>query len=124
MINRPEIVAEVRAVFEHYETALRAHDISTLNQFFFPDEVTVRYGLAEQNYGFAAICTYRKLAAPIVPGRTLTNTVITTVGTEMACVSTEFTLPGTVLVGRQTQTWIRTGAGWKIIAAHVSAIPA
>jgi hypothetical protein len=56
------------------------------------------------------------------PGRQLQNTVITTFGMDTASVATEFTAPDTSLIGRQTQVWIRFADGWKIIAAHVSAI--
>jgi hypothetical protein len=35
-------------------------------------------------------------------------------------VSAEFTDPASAQLGRQTQTWVRTEAGWKIAVAHVS----
>ena len=50
------------------------------------------------------------------------NTVINSVGADVAVVSTEFTAPNTSKVGRQTQTWVRFATGWKIVAAHVSQI--
>jgi hypothetical protein len=55
-------------------------------------------------------------------GRRLTNTVINSVGANVAIVSTEFTAPDTTKIGRQTQTWVRFATGWKIVAAHVSQI--
>jgi hypothetical protein len=42
-----------------------------------------------------------------------------TFGTDAAVVNVEFD-EGTDAVGRQSQTWIRTEAGWRIIAGHVS----
>lgn len=121
-INRPEILSEVSDAFLRYETALLTHDVDVLNEFFWEDGAAVRYGLEGQSYGFEAIHAYRKKAAPLNPGRKLSNTVITTYGTDAASVCTEFSIPGAPLLGRQTQTWIRFQRGWKIVAAHVSAI--
>ena len=35
-------------------------------------------------------------------------------------VTTLFRYPSSASVGRQTQTWLRTAVGWRIIQAHVS----
>jgi len=121
-INLPEVVAEVSDAFLQYETALLANDVTLLNDFFLDSTHTVRYGLAEHSYGAAAIRAYRKQATPVDARRRLSNTIITTIGRDAASASTEFSIPGSELVGRQTQVWARTASGWKIIAAHVSAI--
>lgn len=123
LINDAAVVDEVRAVFMKYEAALLANDVQELNDFFFDSEVTLRYGLTEHSQGVAAIRAYRKYAVPVDPRRKLNNTVIATIGHEVASVCTEFSIPGSALVGRQSQTWLRCSNGWKIIAAHVSAIP-
>jgi hypothetical protein len=39
-------------------------------------------------------------------------------------VSTLFGYPGQAIEGRQTQTWVRLAEGWRIVAAHVSEVPA
>jgi hypothetical protein len=122
-LNLPEVVSEVQQAFMQYEAALVANDVNALNDFFVDAAFAVRYGLAEHSYGIGAIRAYRKHAAPVDPRRTLNNTIITTIGRDAASVSTEFTLPGKELIGRQTQTWARCSDGWKILAAHVSAIP-
>ena len=44
---------------------------------------------------------------------------IVTIGTETAVVNAEFDEPDGA-IGRQSQTWIRTEAGWRLIAGHVS----
>jgi hypothetical protein len=57
--------------------------------------------------------------------RTLSKTVITTYGRDVAVASTLFhraASPGKV--GRQMQTWVRFADGWLIVAAHVSMIDA
>jgi hypothetical protein len=113
-------VADVRREFERYEQALREHDVERLNDFFLASAQTVRFGIAEENYGIDAIRTYRRASAAVHPQRRLQHTVILALNDEVACVSTEFTDPVTVGVGRQSQTWVRTGEGWKIAMAHVS----
>ena len=42
-LNRPDVVAEVRAAFEAYERALISNDVPTLDAFFWDDPHTVRY---------------------------------------------------------------------------------
>jgi ketosteroid isomerase-like protein len=114
------VVREVRAAFERYEQALMRHDVEALNGFFLPSEYSIRYGLAEQNYGIEAIAAGRRAANPVHPQRRLLRTVVTSYGADVACVSAEFTDPAVAARGRQTQTWVRTGEGWKIAVAHVS----
>jgi len=122
-INIPEVLAEVQSAFRQYENALLENNVTVLNDFFFDAPFTIRYGMAEHSYGAAQIRAYRKHAAPVDPRRQLNNTIITTIGHSAASVCTEFLIPGTEEVGRQTQCWLRTANGWKIIAAHVSALP-
>jgi ketosteroid isomerase-like protein len=115
-----DVIAEVRQVYERYEEALLRHDVETLNAFFLVSPDTVRYGLTQQSYGFDAIAAYRRAAAPVPRQRRLLRTVISVLGRDVACVSSEFTDPVTIGTGRQTQTWLRTAQGWKIAVAHVS----
>jgi hypothetical protein len=49
--------------------------------------------------------------------------VITAYGRDVAVASTLFSrasMPGKI--GRQMQTWVRFPEGWRVVAAHVSAI--
>ena len=121
-LNRPEIVAELRAEFARYEAALREHDVQTLNDFFLKDPGTVRYGVSEHCYGYDGVRAYRLAAQALPPGRKLLRTNIVTFGDDCASVATEFTGPALDKVGRQSQTWLRTEQGWKIAAAHVSVV--
>jgi hypothetical protein len=130
-VNKPEIVAEVTSAFEEYERALVANDLDTMNALFWDAPETVRYGIAEVQHGGEAIRAWRAATAPVPPSRRLHRTVVSTFGTDHATVSTEFTSDATPLLGRQMQTWARLGEasqsphkGWKIVAAHVSLIPA
>jgi hypothetical protein len=122
-INIPEIVAEVTAAFMRYERALVANDADVLDSLFWKSPHTMRFGVAENLYGFDAIATFRKARAPIDLTRRLMNTVITTYGRDLASANTEFQREGATLSGRQSHVWLRTDAGWQIAAAHVSLMP-
>lgn len=119
-INRPEVVAEVTAAFEHYEAALVANDVDTLIELFWDDPRTVRYGIDEEHVGHGDIAAYRRTQAIATPPRQLRNTVITTFGDDVATADTEFVPDGSDARGRQSQTWIRTADGWRVASAHVS----
>jgi hypothetical protein len=121
-LNLLDVVAQVREAFERYEAALLAHDINAINDFFLDSPATVRLGIEEHGYGIDAIRAYRRRAQPVAANRRLQRTVISTVGSTAASVTTEFVVPGANKVGRQTQAWALTSAGWKILAAHVSEI--
>ena len=123
--NLAEVMAEVRAAFDLYEAALRRHDSGALNDFFVQRADTARFGLAEHNYGADEIAAWRRASAPVPAARRLLKVLIVTFGRDAASASAEFTDGGSAtLVGRQSQLWIRTPAGWKIAAAHVSRIDA
>ena len=119
-VNCPEIVAEVSAAFRLYEKALMENDVATLNALFWDSPHTIRYGLAEQAYGHAAIAGVRAARDPSDLARTLGRTVITTYGSDLATASCEYRRNVSGKFGRQMQTWMRTGEGWKVVAAHVS----
>ncbi len=119
-VNLPEVVAEVVAVFDRYETALIANDVAVLDELFWDSAYTVRYGIAEILYGAAAIRAWRQAFVP--PGsmaRSLRHRVVTTFGQQFATVDVEFLRDGQP-VGRQSQTWVRFGVGWRVASAHVS----
>ncbi len=123
-IDRPDIRAEVEAAFAAYEAALVANDVATLDRLFLDRPTTIRYGGGENLYGYAEIATFRAARSPAGLARTLSRTVITTYGTDLAVAATLFRRDGAPgRVGRQMQTWVRTPEGWRIAAAHVSIIP-
>jgi hypothetical protein len=119
-INRPETVAEVTQAFRRYEKALMENDIATLNELFWDTPHTIRYGLAEQAYGHAAIAGVRAARDVSDLARTLTRIVITTYGSDFANASCEYRRNKSGRFGRQMQTWMRTSDGWRVVAAHVS----
>lgn len=122
-INIPEVVAEVTAEFNRYETALVTNDVTVLDAIFHDDPRTIRYGIGENLYGYSEIAAFRAARPSVGLMRRIERTVITTYGRDFATASTLFyreTLPGKV--GRQMQTWARTPQGWRVVAAHVSII--
>ncbi len=122
-IDDPATLAELTAVFQAYEAALLANDAAALDAMFLPSGRTVRYGVAEVQYGIDEVRRFRALQAPFC--RELTGTVITTFGPDVGVASTLFHRPDAPgQLGRQTQTWVRTAQGWQVAAAHVSMIAA
>ena len=120
IINLPAVLAEVKAAFDRYERALNDNDIPVLNELFWNSDATVRYGVAEELYGYNAIAGFRAARDPSDLKRMLTKVVFTTYGEDFATASCEYRRVESGKRGRQMQTWMRTPGGWKIVAAHVS----
>lgn len=122
-IDRTDVLDEVTAAFRRYETALVTNDIETLDRLFRDDGRTIRFGAGENLFGYAEIQAFRQGRSPAGLARTLSRTVITAYGSDVAVASTLFrrdNAPGRV--GRQMQTWVRFPDGWFVVAAHVSVI--
>jgi hypothetical protein len=117
-VNLPHVVAEVTAAFERYEAALVTNDVGVLDELFWKNPLTLRYGATENLYGHAAIAQFRGARSPAGLGRKLIKVVITTYGSDFATANCEFERGGKS--GRQSHSWIRTSVGWRIAAAHVS----
>jgi hypothetical protein len=66
----------------------------------------------------------RPLHGKAQAGRQLRDTDVLTVGNCTAIVTTLFGYPDRPIEGRQTQVWVRFPAGWRIVSAHVSEVPA
>ncbi len=117
-LNDPDVIAEVAAAFERYERGLMDNHIAVLNETFWADPRTLRYGLGVNSYGHGEIAAVRvgRSAEP----RTLERTVITAFGDDFATANTEFTRVHSGRRGRQSQTWVRFTEGWRVVAAHVS----
>lgn len=119
-INRPDVHAELSAVFARYEHALVHNEVEVLDELFWSSPHTVRYGVGENLVGIDAIRAFRQARSPIGLARSLQNTVITTYGTDWGTAMTEFRRNGSDRVGRQSQTWCRIDGRWVVVAAHVS----
>ncbi|MDB5619356.1 oxalurate catabolism protein HpxZ [Tardiphaga sp.] len=122
-IDLPDVLAEVSAAFARYETALVSNDTAVLGELFRNDSRTLRYGMAENLYGYDEIQAFRSARPAVGLMRRTARTVITAYGRDNAVASTLFyrdNAPGKV--GRQMQTWVRFAEGWRIVAASVSII--
>ena len=64
-IDLPDVLAEVTAQFERYEKALVGNDVAVLDGLFHKDARTLRYGVAENLYGYSEIASFRAGRSPI-----------------------------------------------------------
>jgi len=119
-INLPDVLEEVTRYSERYECALVSNDVAVLDELFWDSPHTLRYGVTENLHGYAAICAFRAGRPVAGLARTILKTVITTYGRDAATVNIEFQRLGSDKTGRQSQTWMRTESGWRVVAAHVS----
>jgi Protein of unknown function (DUF3225) len=119
-INLPDIISEVRVVFDRYECALQANDIPVMEELFWNDPATTRYGVGENLRGWQSISDFRRSGKLGEFRRTLFNTIITTYGRDFATANTEYQREGEAKTGRETKTLMRTENGWRIVSAHAS----
>ena len=124
VINDPSVVGEIESEFAGYDRALASNDVAALNGFFLDSPFTIRYGNAENLYGYSEIQAYRGTVVGSGVGPKRERTVITTYGSDFATVSTLSRRPQSGKIGRTMQTWVRFPQGWRVVAAHVSTIDA
>jgi hypothetical protein len=120
-INLPDVLAEVEAVFERYERALVGNDVAVLDELFWNHPLTLRFGATENLWSYGEIAEFRASRPSQGLQRRIVQKVIQTFGRDFATASVQFEREGRPgWVGRQQQTWVRTAAGWRVAAAHVS----
>ncbi len=124
MINEPSVVNEVRGIFDRYESALVADDLTTMTELFLDSAEIVRFGINDTEHGSEDLIGWRKAQPPHRPGRSLSDVSVVTYGDTVAVVTAMFSYPDRPLLGRQSQTWVRFDEGWRIVHAHVSEIAA
>ena len=125
IINDPEIVAELEALYPKYEAALMANDAETLTRMFWASPHAMRFGVTENLYGIDEIEAFRKSRSPANLARIVRRLDIVTFGHDFGSITLEFERPvnGKVISGRQSQVWVRFPDGWRIVSAHVSVLP-
>ena len=122
-INLPDVLAEVTAAFQRYEVALNTNDVAVLDELFWISPLTIRFGITENLYGTDEIAAFRSARSPVGLKRSISRTVITSFGRDLATANTLFERESMAgKIGRQSQTWMRTADGWRVVAAHVSVI--
>ena len=119
-INISSVLAEVQEAFARYEDALVHNKVDVLDELFWNSPHTLRYGAGENLYGYGEIQAFRASRPTQGLARTLIRTVVTTYGRDFATANCEFRREGSAKTGRQSQTWVRTAQGWRVVAAHVS----
>jgi hypothetical protein len=119
-INLPDVLAEVQAQFARYEKALTSNDVAVLDELFWNSPHTLRYGATENLYGYDEIREFRAARPAQGLQREVLRTAITTYGRDFATANIEFRREGSSRIGRQSQTWLRTPDGWRVVSAHVS----
>ena len=118
-LNIPSAVAELEIEHERYEKALAENDVDVLDLLFLKDESTLRFGADGAQFGYSAIAAMRANRRPPGP-REILSTSITTFGHDYGVANREFRRGADPRIGRQSQTWVKTGDGWKVVSAHVS----
>lgn len=122
-INKPEVLADVTTLFNAYEKALTNNDVATLDQLFWKNANTIRFGAGENLYGYDEIAAFRATRPSKGLERDPLKARVTTFGDDFAITNMMFTRENTNgKIGRQSQVWVRTEDGWRIVSAHVSVI--
>lgn len=129
IINDPEVIAELRALYPQYEHALVTNDVEKLVAMFWSGPQVMRFGAGENLYGPEELEAFRKSRPAVHLARTVTRLDIVSFGRDFASITLEFErlTPGDPLRktrGRQSQVWVRLAEGWRIVQAHVSMLPA
>ena len=106
--NIPEVVAEVRELFERYEQALIDKNVEVLDATFWNSPHTIRLAHSEHGYGFDRIHAFRVARPPGLGTKEKRLRLdIVTLGRDIATVSLVYKVRGKEMTGRQTQTWVR-----------------
>jgi hypothetical protein len=126
LINDPATLAELQTLYPKYEQALLTNDVETLTAMFWDSPQVMRFGVTENLYGMEELEAFRKGRSPANLARRIARLDIVTFGTDFGSVTLEFERDtgGAIIRGRQSQTWVRRPEGWRIVAAHVSLLPA
>ncbi|NDZ94338.1 oxalurate catabolism protein HpxZ [Streptomyces sp. SID6673] len=115
--------AAVRRAFGRYETALVDNDIPVLDELFWDDARTIRFGATEELFGYDQIREFRAARPSAGLDRSLDRVDITPLGPDHAVANATFRREGVAAVGRQSQVWVRFAGEWQVVSAHVSSRP-
>jgi hypothetical protein len=125
IINDPNVIAELSALYLRYEQALVTNDVDTLVNMFWDSPRVMRFGVSENIYGTAELEAFRKARPAANLARKITRLDIVSFGRDFASITLEFERSASISVvrGRQSQAWVRMPHGWRIVSAHVSLLP-
>ena len=124
-INDAATLAELAELYPKYEEALVTNDVDTLTAMFWAAPHVMRFGVTENLYGIEELEAFRKGRSPVNLARRVKRLDIISFGKDFGSITLEFEREsnGTIMRGRQSQTWVRMPEGWRIVAAHVSLLP-
>src|SRR3546814_12979441 len=102
--NLPDVVEEIRVLFERYETALVERDVAVLDSIFWDSPHTIRYAMNEMGYGFDAIHRHRvaRKPGPRFKGERRRLEILT-LGRRLATGHLDVQVPGSERSGRHTR---------------------
>jgi hypothetical protein len=125
-INLPDVVAELRELYPRYEQALVSNDVETLVAMFWASPHVMRFGVTENLYGHNELVAFRNSRPVANLARAAKRLEIVAFGRDFGSITLEFErdTPKGKVHGRQSQVWVRFPAGWRIVSAHVSLLPA
>jgi hypothetical protein len=125
VVNEPETMAELQALYPRYEEALVSNDVDVLTAMFWVSPLAVRFGAGENLYGMDEIEAFRKSRPAVNLARRTVRLEIVTFGKDFGSVTLEFErdAEGGVVRGRQSQVWARLDEGWLIVSSRVSTLP-
>ncbi|MFI1728344.1 amidase [Streptomyces acidicola] len=115
-------MGDLLSAFWGYESALAANDVAALDHWFSDATGTLRAEGDIVLSGPAAISAFRRGRTGGAPPRTVERVHEVRLAPDLAVLTAE-TLRADGSRGLQTQVWQRGEEGWRIRAAHVSAVP-
>jgi len=62
-MNDPNVVREIEMELAGYDQALGANDVAKLHEYFLDSPGTVRFGIAENLYGYSEIQAFRSASS-------------------------------------------------------------
>lgn len=119
-INTPDALAELNAAFDAYEDALVHNKVSVLDELFWSDPLTLRFGAKENLFGADQIKAFRASRPSVGLNREIIDRHIVTFGDAMGVANITFKRSTEPRIGRQSQTWVKFESGWRVVSAHVS----
>ena len=127
-VNLTRAQAELHQAFDLYEDALVHNKVGMLDALFWNSPHTLRYGARENLNGYDEIKAFRAARPSAGLNRDILERHIVTFGDSMGVANITFRRPGEERVGRQSQTWVKSGKGtdtalahgWRVVSAHVS----
>ena len=125
IINDPDVIAELQALYPRYEQALVTNDVQSMVEMFWSGDRVMRFGVNENLYGPEELAAFRKARPATNLARAVTRLDIVSFGRDFASITLEFERGGVSgkVRGRQSQVWVRFPEGWRIVSAHISLMP-